>query len=1675
MRETAAAPRTLDLFVAFKFFRGEEKKFFDKVRGTTKVKNDGHDSSDTMKTGKVNAQQAKDRLAKSGNPKKRTPSSGGVATPTSSLHPGPQTPTTQNLSGAGGVPGPSGPEDTEIPIVIWPEWSDAEIASEKWATKHAFEDPEGPILLPRSIRGFFEGFKRPVELTVDSTAPIAVQPLPFLDEAFYSQAPTSASSNSGSNNVFVNSPSGMSRNTAGGNGLERLVEDHFSIGNDPSDAVLGAVPIGDGASLAFGAGGDGSSVNPEHAGNENGQNQGGFSVSITSSHHALNSNAEDPNVNGGPAGSGTSSGSPDEAAAGISSAPIGAAAEDDPSSEQESLAGTSKFFQSNRHLLTSDLMRTILAQIHFLFEHSRLVRNAGLPDEFCPWDNLYPKAKDGTPTYNPMGKYAVKLFWLGSWRRITIDDRIPVDDQGRPLVLSSPAPNELWPMLISKALLKLAATSYREADGSIEHGDFDPLYALKGWIPERLQIPASFSIPGPSIISNSAFSRLWTDISSLNVRALQARTGSLAPGFLGASTFGLSSQLNMGPTSSVGPGGRPLGQGAAPDGRQSIYGQNTGPADRSSLHSAGGKNSHQRFAAPIVFAIREGEDVSEKLDLQSIAYPFRISDFRETTAAPQTNGKESDSAHKLIRLKSYFTCGTIRNRRDKSGKPGEDNAIETVPDGTEFWLTFSDFCKSYRAIIIYHSPISFKTVKSTQCVIDPTKPADVIKIPPLLYLPEGGKEATIIISVSTYGRCKAEGLSSTTSVTVEPYEWKYGSTLPGFRKKPLLRINTNGAAGSCLKVNQCKKAYRITIDCPTSYHITFYSREDFFLEDEGKYLSDKLGLFVRDIDETFPTQQAGSWFVLFKNFLRIADPTFVSASLYVPESVQNYTCLRIFDCDSNEEIPQLFYNLKPRLLQPNKNGYMLLADCRSPTARGPGKWKFRLVSQPNPLVSPEKPLDISTKLNTQDLEDMFVPNKHNILFRYVMKVKDGQESHVSAQLSFSLPSIWIKLQVFDNDVEVVSTRGKGTANIHAHLPQSSIEEQTNPPATTGTTAPASNKKEDKAEKKEREEREKAAKEQKEIAALPALPVFKHRYIIQGSIEPSEFIKLLGMNGTIGSGDGVAGGNRPGTSRAGTAAGSSAGQKTTSSAKKKKQSVVPGFAGTNAAIAAASASSPSTGTAGATVGAGAAGAGSTLASSATASSPSGQNLPGGNVAGAGGDVNQSQGNNGGQAVAQADPHTWKLRLISPDSASLLVSRDTEKEDRHKAIKDSWEASHPGRAAKAREAREAYIKQMESGAIKPILFMAAPPSSFGRIAPAALPTIGEVQTITVAAAGVAGATSFIKNTDLVYKAWTIVKEGGVNGRSFNSFRDRGVSVLGVDGQRMIPEPLPATDGAGAPSSAGLRSLSNIRASIVEGRASVSTPPPQQNQANADTQSNSGRTTADVEKSNRPGSGLSVAGEGGFRSNAPPALNVADLSNSRRFSGSMAFSDTGKPIPVAASTLGSEEKLLFEMGMAGSAVTPLPGGDGALASTTKAGFPKDLIPIPTAVPNIHPRVLTPSEKQDREKQREEAWVSFERFFDQAKQQRQSDKEWRQRARVIFAEKLDEMVKEVDKEREEDLGRREQYRQRVIKEIEDAARKALEALRAAEMAALEVSNLEEQAAVAANDKEKKKRAGKR
>ncbi|XP_045150509.1 androglobin [Echinops telfairi] len=160
-------------------------------------------------------------------------------------------------------------------------------------------------------------------------------------------------------------------------------------------------------------------------------------------------------------------------------------------------------FSANEHLLGSELMRWIISELYAVWKifnggalNNSLKSSSGEPPilSWKPWEHIYSlcKAVKGhMPLFNSYGKYIVKLFWMGCWRKITIDDFLPFDEENNLLLPATTNDIELWPMLLSKAIIKLANVDIHAADRR-ELGEFTIIHALTGWLPEVISLNPNY-------------------------------------------------------------------------------------------------------------------------------------------------------------------------------------------------------------------------------------------------------------------------------------------------------------------------------------------------------------------------------------------------------------------------------------------------------------------------------------------------------------------------------------------------------------------------------------------------------------------------------------------------------------------------------------------------------------------------------------------------------------------------------------------------------------------------------------------------------------------------------------------------------------------------------------------------------------------------------------------------------------------------------------------------------------------------------------------------------------------------------------------------------------------------------------------------------------------------------
>ncbi|KAM9019058.1 androglobin isoform 1-T1 [Ara ararauna] len=146
----------------------------------------------------------------------------------------------------------------------------------------------------------------------------------------------------------------------------------------------------------------------------------------------------------------------------------------------------------NEHIFCSELMRWIVSEIYVVWRiyNEKALTNGTSTLFWKPWEHIYAlcKATKGhMPLYNSYGKYVVRLYWMGCWRKIIVDDTMPFNEENNLLLPATACEIELWPMLLSKAIIKLANTSICEtADREME--EFTVLHALTGWIPEIIPL-----------------------------------------------------------------------------------------------------------------------------------------------------------------------------------------------------------------------------------------------------------------------------------------------------------------------------------------------------------------------------------------------------------------------------------------------------------------------------------------------------------------------------------------------------------------------------------------------------------------------------------------------------------------------------------------------------------------------------------------------------------------------------------------------------------------------------------------------------------------------------------------------------------------------------------------------------------------------------------------------------------------------------------------------------------------------------------------------------------------------------------------------------------------------------------------------------------------------------------
>ncbi|KFU91389.1 Androglobin, partial [Chaetura pelagica] len=181
-----------------------------------------------------------------------------------------------------------------------------------------------------------------------------------------------------------------------------------------------------------------------------------------------------------------------------------------------------------------------------------------------------------------------------------------------------------------------------------------------------------------------------------------------------------------------------------------------------------------------------------------------------------------------------------------------------------------------------------------------------------------------------------------------------------------------------------------------------------------------------DYAVTYADQPPNVWFVVFREIFLVPEEMLIVPKVY---TTIPYCKLHVVDNDTLEEMPNVFFKVTPHVYSKNKQGYTFMAEAGTrdhPAAAG--RWRLRLIGshRPLPFLSREA---VNNVYSTKEIKEYYIPNDKHIMFRYSVKVT---ASHIATvQVQTSKPDVFIKLQVLDNEEEMVSVTGKGHAVIPA--------------------------------------------------------------------------------------------------------------------------------------------------------------------------------------------------------------------------------------------------------------------------------------------------------------------------------------------------------------------------------------------------------------------------------------------------------------------------------------------------------------------------------------------------------------------------------------------------------------------------------------------------------------------
>jgi len=707
-----------------------------------------------------------------------------------------------------------------------------------------------------------------------------------------------------------------------------------------------------------------------------------------------------------------------------------------------------------------------------------------LPAGSYAWELIYPQGPGHLPTYNPAGKYAVKLYVAGAFRRILIDDRLPTDGFGQ-CILTVTESKEIWPALLAKAMLKVLGPKHESL--LFTNPGFTVQTLLCGWAPQYLHPKGDEALTYKVVREGVQQMRAHQERVSQTDAAIAAGNAPVTPG---------SALPTSSPTTPA--GGRP--QGAV---------------------LIATCNDSSTTAAPA--AVAEEHAIAAGLHCGQAFYVMDMRPFQNTS---------------LVRLCSPGAAWKGNYGYDSATWTGEvEDAIGFVPSRdrsqadlqrrwNDFWIPWDSFVKFFASVASFRDAMAkdcavFKQI--THATDPPAPPADAAPpakgkgaaaaaAPPVDDTPRTvtrwvcfnfdapttvrfcitgtpvrpnprrrstapGSTAPEASTSATPADLHATG-DLETSVAVSSYDWQRADPFT-----PVLRLKTmNGLTNTkTLRVGAGQRAFRITVeDIYQGVVVSVMAPSEFSIGDQKEICRDVLGVHAISDAGVYHEHAPKTPTIWFKRWVSVKAPcaaqlaistlpkgTDIAQYKQVPAEaptgkggkpdkgkpaakggkgaaepaaaenindliddrpharpITDFVRLHVIDLDNGNATGDVVGKIMDYTFQPNKAGYIVIARATTPEDFGKGYWRL--------VCTTDKPLDAFEPRPFEEVQThagKYQQNDHDSLFRYTVTTSEAATTTVQVALSDSGAQVPVTLTLFHNDALLEKRESVGGATI----------------------------------------------------------------------------------------------------------------------------------------------------------------------------------------------------------------------------------------------------------------------------------------------------------------------------------------------------------------------------------------------------------------------------------------------------------------------------------------------------------------------------------------------------------------------------------------------------------------------------------------------------------------------